>query len=413
MVALGFYFIFLFAAAFWFTSKRDFSRRWLLRLFLWSLPLPWVSAELGWFVAEYGRQPWAIDGVLPTFLASSSVSVAQVLFTLCGFVLFYSSLLVVDVMLMRKYVRMGPVEALGPTQPRPRNSRPRREGGSIMHVPVDYEILRLDLVAVPRRAADRLRHHGRLRPRRRHAAALRGEDRHRAPHRHQHHRPGLGRQSGLVHPRRRRDLRGVSADLCGVLLRLLHRHVPRARVADPAAGRLRIPQQGQGSALARLLGLRAVRRRAGAVAGVRRRLRQCAAGRAVPHRQRSARVLRGQRAVRTAQSVRAAVRPGVARHADDARRRLPDQQGGRPGQGARRGLCPHRRAGDRRAVRSRRPLGRVRHQGLCDLRRGGDRRTVEPAAEDGDDGARAVARQLRRPTNGCCWRRCSASSGRC
>jgi cytochrome d ubiquinol oxidase subunit I len=112
MVGLGFYFIFMFAAAFWYTSKLDFSRRWLLRMFLWSLPLPWVSAEFGWFVAEYGRQPWAIDGVLPTFLASSSVSVAQVLFTLSGFVLFYSSLLVVDVMLMRRYVRMGPVEAL-------------------------------------------------------------------------------------------------------------------------------------------------------------------------------------------------------------------------------------------------------------------------------------------------------------
>jgi cytochrome d ubiquinol oxidase subunit I len=115
MVALGFYFIFLFATAFWFTSKLDFSRRWLLRLFLWTLPLPWVAAELGWFVAEYGRQPWAIDGVLPTFLASSSVSTAQVLFTLCGFVLFYSCLFIVDVMLMRKYVLMGPVEALGPT----------------------------------------------------------------------------------------------------------------------------------------------------------------------------------------------------------------------------------------------------------------------------------------------------------
>jgi len=113
MVALGFYFIFLFAAAFYFTSKLDFSRTWLLRLFLWSLPLPWISAELGWFVAEYGRQPWAIDGVLPTFLASSSVSTAQIVFTLCGFVLFYSSLLVVDIILMRKYVRMGPVEALG------------------------------------------------------------------------------------------------------------------------------------------------------------------------------------------------------------------------------------------------------------------------------------------------------------
>jgi cytochrome d ubiquinol oxidase subunit I len=113
MVALGFYFIFLFAAAFWYTSKLDFSRKWLLRAFLWSLPLPWLAAELGWFVAEYGRQPWAIDGVLPTFLASSSVSTAQVLFTLSGFVLFYSSLAVVDFILMRKYVRMGPVEALG------------------------------------------------------------------------------------------------------------------------------------------------------------------------------------------------------------------------------------------------------------------------------------------------------------
>jgi len=121
MVALGFYFIALFATVFWFTSKRDFSRRWLLRLCLLTLPLPWVSAEFGWFVAEYGRQPWAIDGVLPTFLASSSVSVAQVLFTLCGFVLFYSSLLVVDVMLMGKYVRMGPVEALG--GPKPASSR--------------------------------------------------------------------------------------------------------------------------------------------------------------------------------------------------------------------------------------------------------------------------------------------------
>jgi cytochrome d ubiquinol oxidase subunit I len=113
MVGLGFYFIALFATAFWYTSKLDFSRRWLLRIFLWSLPLPWIAAELGWFVAEYGRQPWAIDGVLPTFLAASTVSTAQVLFTLCGFILFYSALAVVDLILMRKYVRMGPVEALG------------------------------------------------------------------------------------------------------------------------------------------------------------------------------------------------------------------------------------------------------------------------------------------------------------
>jgi cytochrome d ubiquinol oxidase subunit I len=117
MVGLGFYFIALFTVIFWYVSHRDFSRRWLLRAMLWSLPLPWIAAELGWIVAEYGRQPWAIDGVLPTFLAVSSVSAAQVLFTLTGFVLFYSALLIVDVILMLRYVRMGPVKALGLAEP--------------------------------------------------------------------------------------------------------------------------------------------------------------------------------------------------------------------------------------------------------------------------------------------------------
>jgi cytochrome d ubiquinol oxidase subunit I len=121
MVALGFYFVFLTGAAFWFASHRDFSRGWLLRLMMVSLPLPWVAAELGWVVAEYGRQPWAIDGILPTFLGVSSTSAAQVIFSFAGFVLFYSALLMVDVMLMRKYLVMGPVAALGlapaPTEP--------------------------------------------------------------------------------------------------------------------------------------------------------------------------------------------------------------------------------------------------------------------------------------------------------
>ena len=117
MVGLGFYFIALFALIFWDASHRNFSRRWLLRLTMWSLPLPWIAAELGWVVAEYGRQPWAIDGVLPTFLAVSSVSASQVLFTLAGFVLFYSCLLVVDVMLMLRYIRMGPLGALDLPEP--------------------------------------------------------------------------------------------------------------------------------------------------------------------------------------------------------------------------------------------------------------------------------------------------------
>jgi len=109
MVACGFYFIALFALSFWKASKRRLdSQRWYLRLALWSLPLPWLAAELGWIVAEYGRQPWAIEGVLPTALGVSSVTAGQVLTSLGGFVLFYTALAVVDAILMLKFARKGP-----------------------------------------------------------------------------------------------------------------------------------------------------------------------------------------------------------------------------------------------------------------------------------------------------------------
>ena len=75
---------------------------------LWSLPLPWLAIELGWIVAEYGRQPWAIEGVLPTALGVSSVSASQVATSLAGFVLFYSALAIVDAVLMFRYARKGP-----------------------------------------------------------------------------------------------------------------------------------------------------------------------------------------------------------------------------------------------------------------------------------------------------------------
>jgi cytochrome d ubiquinol oxidase subunit I len=112
MVGLGFYFIVLFAYSFWLASTQALDRRrWYLRLALLSLPLPWIAAELGWIVAEYGRQPWAIEGVLPTFLGVSSVTSGQVLGSLIGFVVFYTLLAVADVALMIKYIRLGPAAA--------------------------------------------------------------------------------------------------------------------------------------------------------------------------------------------------------------------------------------------------------------------------------------------------------------
>lgn len=72
------------------------------------LPAPWLAAELGWFVAEYGRQPWTIYGVLPTHLSVSSLTPASVYGSLFGFVAFYTVLLVVEMYLMVKFARQGP-----------------------------------------------------------------------------------------------------------------------------------------------------------------------------------------------------------------------------------------------------------------------------------------------------------------
>jgi len=110
MVGLGLFFIGFFAIAFYLSARQKLDHYPLfLRVALFSLPLPWVAAELGWFVAENGRQPWIIDGVLPTFLSVSSIPASSVWVSLSGFVLFYSVLLVIDLYLMFKYVRLGPM----------------------------------------------------------------------------------------------------------------------------------------------------------------------------------------------------------------------------------------------------------------------------------------------------------------
>jgi cytochrome d ubiquinol oxidase subunit I len=72
------------------------------------IPTPWIAAELGWFVAEFGRQPWAIGEVLPTYIASSSLTTTDLVTSLVGFVGFYTFLLVIEMYLMFKFARLGP-----------------------------------------------------------------------------------------------------------------------------------------------------------------------------------------------------------------------------------------------------------------------------------------------------------------
>lgn len=109
MVACGLFFIFLFAAGFYLSlHKKLHTSRWYLHLAFWALPLPWIAAELGWVVAEYGRQPWVVQGILPTALATSSLSVSQLITSLASFFIFYTILAIIEVYLMVKYIRIGP-----------------------------------------------------------------------------------------------------------------------------------------------------------------------------------------------------------------------------------------------------------------------------------------------------------------
>lgn len=108
MVGCGMYFILLFMIGFYLSAKRQLNTRWFLWMALLSLPLPWIASEVGWFVAEHGRQPWAIEGILPTFLGASALSTQDIWISLAGFVLFYTVLAIVEFYLMAKYIRLGP-----------------------------------------------------------------------------------------------------------------------------------------------------------------------------------------------------------------------------------------------------------------------------------------------------------------
>jgi cytochrome d ubiquinol oxidase subunit I len=109
MVGLGFAFFALFALAFYYSSRNSWNKKtWLLKWALYFIPMPFLASELGWIVAEYGRQPWAIYGLLPTSDSVSSLSTRSLVLSLGGFILFYTVLLVVELYLMVRFARMGP-----------------------------------------------------------------------------------------------------------------------------------------------------------------------------------------------------------------------------------------------------------------------------------------------------------------
>jgi cytochrome d ubiquinol oxidase subunit I len=117
MIAMGFLFILLSLIAFIRSRKARLDslpdKRILLTIILYVLPLPYIAAQLGWIVAEVGRQPWIVYGVLKTSDAvSKAVSLTQVWASLIGFTLLYGFLAIVDIYLLTRAAKKGPDEDL-------------------------------------------------------------------------------------------------------------------------------------------------------------------------------------------------------------------------------------------------------------------------------------------------------------
>ena len=110
MVGLGSYLVLASLLAVFFSYKGSIeSQRLFLKLLVLSIPLPYIANQLGWIVAEVGRQPWIVYGVLKTSAAvSRNISGLQVAVSLFGFTVLYGVLGAIDIYLLFKYARKGP-----------------------------------------------------------------------------------------------------------------------------------------------------------------------------------------------------------------------------------------------------------------------------------------------------------------
>jgi len=114
MVILGGYFILLFIVLCWFAWKKKIAgTRWLQWVTLWSIPLAYIAGQAGWIVAEVGRQPWAIQDILPVTAAISKLSASSVALTFFLFLILFAILLIAEIRIMVKAIKKGPDFSVG------------------------------------------------------------------------------------------------------------------------------------------------------------------------------------------------------------------------------------------------------------------------------------------------------------
>ncbi|NTW37830.1 MAG: cytochrome ubiquinol oxidase subunit I, partial [Syntrophobacteraceae bacterium] len=111
MVGLGFLFLLLSIVG-WFKRNKLLESPGYLKVMLYAIPLPYLALEAGWTVAEVGRQPWVVYGVMKTADAVSPIAVSQVLTSLVAFIGVYTVLGIVAFYLIASAARKGPAPAV-------------------------------------------------------------------------------------------------------------------------------------------------------------------------------------------------------------------------------------------------------------------------------------------------------------
>jgi cytochrome d ubiquinol oxidase subunit I len=109
MVTLGMWFLTLFALILFILFKKEITEYpILLKLALFSIPLGFLAGETGWIVAEVGRQPWAIQDLMPVGIAATNIASSNVMISFVLFATLFTALLIAEVKIMTKQVQIGP-----------------------------------------------------------------------------------------------------------------------------------------------------------------------------------------------------------------------------------------------------------------------------------------------------------------
>lgn len=111
MVGAGMLFILVLALVWWFNRKQTLEgKRWLLWTSVWCIPLAYIASQAGWALAEVGRQPWAIQDLMPVSVAASKIPSGSVSVTFFLFLALFTALLIAEVSIMLRQIKAGPGE---------------------------------------------------------------------------------------------------------------------------------------------------------------------------------------------------------------------------------------------------------------------------------------------------------------